>query len=180
MPRIRRFIRLIRNYGFRRLPSLVIFPLDIGPTDREVDRMRKIAGLVMLGLAWGMAFESCIFQTDPARPNSPPYIREFFPEELVLEIEAPVDSICFRFVAEDPDHDELRYRYALIGDNGEESILHNGNEFVFEPQFGGFYHLRVIASDYSDFVSRDWYVKAFEVTNEPPRITWFSPHRLDR
>ena len=37
------------------------------PPIEKVDMMRKATGLIILGLAWGTAFQSCIFQTDPVR-----------------------------------------------------------------------------------------------------------------
>jgi len=138
--------------------------------------MRKATGLILLGLAWGMAFQSCIFQTDPARPNAPPYIKDSSPEDLLVEMEVPVDSIMFSFTAEDPDRDELSYRYVLVDNDGDLIIvLHEGRDFTFEPNEGGFYHLQGRAYDHSDYVARDWYVTAFELTNDPPVIDWFSP-----
>ena len=138
--------------------------------------MRKATGLIILGLAWGMAFQSCIFQTDPARPNSPPYIKDAWPEELLLVIEAPVDSIMFSFTADDPDRDELSYRYVLIGNEGEVlEVLHDGSDYVFDPEKGGFYHLQGRAHDHSDYAARDWYVTVIELHNDPPVIDWYSP-----
>lgn len=138
--------------------------------------MRKATGLILLGLAWGMAFQSCIFQTDPARPNAPPYIKDSSPEDLLLEIEAPIDSIMFSFTADDPDRDELSYRYVRVDNDGNLiEVLHEGSNFTFEPDKGGFYHLQGRAYDHSDFVARDWYVTAFEVHNDPPVIDWYSP-----
>ena len=138
--------------------------------------MRKATGLIILGLAWGMAFQSCIFQTDPVRPNSPPVIRESHPEDLLLVMEAPVDSILFSFVADDPDRDELTYRYVLVDNEGfVTEVLHEGSEYLFEPVNGGFYHLQGRAQDHSDFVARDWYVTAIELHNDPPVIDWYSP-----
>jgi hypothetical protein len=138
--------------------------------------MRKASGLILLGLAWGMAFQSCIFQTDPVRPNSPPYIKDSWPEDLLLVIEAPVDSIIFSFSAVDPDRDELTYRYVLVDNDGKVlEVLHQGADYVFEPEQGGFYHLQGRAQDHSDYVARDWYVTAIELTNDPPVVVWQSP-----
>jgi len=123
-----------------------------------------------------MAFQSCIFQTEPVRPNSPPYIKDFSPEDLLLVIEAPANSILFSFTADDPDRDELSYRYVLLGDEGEIlEILHNGPDYVFEPEEGGFYHLQGRAQDHSDYAARDWYVTFIELHNDPPVIDWYSP-----
>ncbi len=123
-----------------------------------------------------MAFQSCIFQTDPARPNSPPYIKDSCPEDLLLVIEVPIDSILFSFTAGDPDRDELTYSYVLVDNEGEVlEILHNGPDYVFEPQEGGFYHLQGRAHDHSDYAARDWYVTAIELHNDPPVINWYSP-----
>ena len=138
--------------------------------------MRKATGLIILGLAWGMAFQSCIFQTDPARPNSPPYIKESSPEDLLLVMEAPIDSILFSFTAEDPDRDELTYMYVLVDNEGEIlEVLHYGQDYLFEPDKGGFYHLQGRAHDHTDFVARNWYVTAIELHNDPPVIVWYSP-----
>ena len=138
--------------------------------------MRKATGLTILGLAWGMAFQSCIFQTDPARPNSPPYIKESSPEDLLLVMEAPIDSILFSFTAEDPDRDELTYMYVLVDNEGEIlEVLHYGQDYLFEPDKGGFYHLQGRAHDHTDFVARNWYVTAIELHNDPPVIVWYSP-----
>ena len=138
--------------------------------------MRKATGLIILGLAWGMAFQSCIFQTDPARPNAPPYIKDSSPEDLLVEMEVPVDSIMFSFTADDPDRDELSYRYVLVDNDGDLiMVLHEGADYTFEPDKGGFYHLQGRAYDHTDFVARDWYVTAFELTNDPPVINWYSP-----
>jgi hypothetical protein len=138
--------------------------------------MRKATGLIILGLAWGLAFQSCIFQTDPVRPNSPPFIKESSPEDLLLVIEAPIDSIMFSFVADDPDRDELSCSYVLVDNEGKViEVLHEGSEYVFEPSEGGFYHLQGRAQDHSDFAARDWYVTAIQLTNDPPVIDWFFP-----
>ena len=62
--------------------------------------MRKAVAAALLVLTWvTTAFQSCIFQTDPVRPNSPPVIRDSSPEDLVLYMEAPVDSILFSMTA---------------------------------------------------------------------------------
>jgi hypothetical protein len=138
--------------------------------------MRKAIWVVLLGLAWGMAFQSCIFQVDPARPNSPPVIKDSSPEDLLLVIEAPVDSILFSVVADDPDRDELTYEYVLVDNEGNVlEVLHYGQDFLFEPQTGGFYHLQGRARDHSDFVARDWYVTAIELHNDPPLIVSHTP-----
>ncbi len=140
--------------------------------------MRKANGLIILGLAWGMAFQSCIFQTDPVRPNSPPIIKESSPEGPVLPaIEVPVDSIVFSMVADDPDRDELRYKYVLIDDKdgGAEEVLHEGPDFVYKPTVGRFYHVQGRAEDHSDYVFKDWYFTAIELHNDPPVINWWYP-----
>ncbi|MCK4548884.1 MAG: hypothetical protein KAU49_01900 [Candidatus Krumholzibacteria bacterium] len=130
-----------------------------------------------MGLAWGMAFQSCIFQTDPARPNAPPYIKDYFPEELLQVIEVPVDSIMFSFTAGDPDRDELTYRYVLVDNDGNIiDMLHNGADYVFHPEsIDSFYHVQGRAHDHSDFVAKDWYVTAIALHNDPPVIDWYSP-----
>jgi hypothetical protein len=123
-----------------------------------------------------MAFQSCIFQTDPARPNAPPYIEEFSPDELLLVIEAPVDSVRFSFSAADPDRDELTYSFLHIGHEGEVlELLHEGSDYTFDPEEGGFYHIQGRACDHSDFVARDWYVTVIVQHNDPPEIVWYSP-----
>lgn len=138
--------------------------------------MRKVSLLLVAGLALGISIQSCIFQNDPARPNSPPSISSYEPDVIVLTIEAPVDSIRFSIEASDVDRDALDYRFCLLGDDGEiVSVLHRGTSFVFKPTQGGFYHIRAIAEDHYEAAHRDWYVHVIELHNDPPEITWQSP-----
>ena len=138
--------------------------------------MRKATGLMMLGLAWGIAFQSCIFQTDPARPNSPPYIKDFSPEDLLLVINAPDDSIMFNFTAVDPEGDKITCSFVLVDIKGEVmEVLSYKPYCIFNPKEGGFYHLQGRARDHSGFVARDWYVTAIELHNDPPVIVLYSP-----
>ncbi len=141
--------------------------------------MRKATGLIILGLVLGMAFQSCIFQTDPARPNSPPVIKESYPEGPHLpDIEVPVDSIMFSFTAEDPDRDEISYRYVRVDNDGNViEVLHHGPDFVYKPTVGDNYHLQGRARDHSDFVAVDWYFSAIELHNDPPVIYWYLPDK---
>jgi hypothetical protein len=138
--------------------------------------MRKTSVSVICGIVLAAAFQSCIFQTEPVRPNSPPYIKEASPEDLELDIEVPSDSILFSFTAGDADRDELVYSYVLLDDEGEVmEVLHDGPEFVFKPEEGTEggrpYHLQGRVKDHSDFAMRDWYVHATELHNDPPVIT---------
>lgn len=139
--------------------------------------MRRAFWVLMPGLAWVVAFPSCIFQNDPVRPNSPPTIISASPDELVLVIQAPVDTLRFTIEAGDPDRDEITYRWVLLDREGnvQSTVSTGSNWYTFDPDEGGFYHIQGRAHDRQEFSARDWYVTVIEEHNEPLSIVWRSP-----
>jgi hypothetical protein len=131
----------------------------------------KVTGSALVVITSILVFQSCIFDADPESSNSPPYIKESFPEELFLRIVPPVDSIMFSFSAADPDGDALVYSYVLVDDDCMIiKELSHGPEYVFKPEESGLYHLQGRARDHSDFAARDWHVSAGALNNGPPLI----------
>jgi hypothetical protein len=139
--------------------------------------MKRAIWLTVMGLAWGTAFPSCIFQNDPVRPNSPPTITFAFPDELVLVMQAPTDTIRFTLEAGDPDLDEITYRWVFLDRDGnvESTVVTGDNSYTFDPVIGGFYHIQGRAHDRVDYAAHDWYVTVIEEHNEPPEIVWRAP-----
>jgi hypothetical protein len=121
-------------------------------------------------------FQSCGTFTDPALSNSPPYIKDYLPEDSFLKITPPVDSIMFHFSAADPDGDELAYSFALVEDDNEMiEVLGYGQEYIFKPLEAGFYHVRGKVQDHYDFAVIYWHISAGAVCNEPPLIERHHP-----
>lgn len=125
-----------------------------------------------------VAAESCIFQNDPTKPNVPPVITAFSPEEIFLTRQAPAEKIVFSLEATDPDRDEVTYIFVLSDTipSTPDSILTGGVDSAeFEALNGGFYHVQGRAYDGSGYACRDWYITVIEETNEPPEITFRYP-----
>ncbi len=138
--------------------------------------MRKVSLILVAGLALGLSVQSCIFQNDPAKPNSPPSISGFEPRDMILTIEAPADSILFILQAQDIDGDALDYRYYRVDRDGQiDSLLKRSSSYLFKPRTGGSYHIRAVAEDHYDYAFRDWFVTVIEQHNDPPAINWRSP-----
>ncbi len=113
---------------------------------------------------------SCIFQNDPAMPNSPPYIVSCSPEAYEIMLEAPVDVCSFSLVGKDIDNDQLDYRYILTDLSAEDidSVVGTGDIYKFEAKRGGLYRLQGRVYDGTDYAHRDWYLEVIEEYNEPP------------
>ncbi|MBN1164044.1 MAG: hypothetical protein JXB45_05675 [Candidatus Krumholzibacteriota bacterium] len=140
--------------------------------------MRTGARRLMLLLGLLVLTESCLFQNEPLKPNSSPYIVSVNPEVYDIDLNAPLDTVTLRITGGDPDYDQLRYRFVLIdtATGGIDSVYCNTNRFRFEARKGGFYRVQGRVYDNEHYVSRDWYIRVFQEANErPPVIIGYVP-----
>ena len=116
---------------------------------------------------------SCIYQNEPLGPNRAPEIKTFSPHAKDLQIIAP-DTCLFVVDAEDPDGDELGYRFfvndsfACSGDSAEIYFAHPG---IYDVK------AKIYDAQLSSVIG--WKVTALKIENEPPVITWYFPEQLN-
>ncbi|MCK4237025.1 MAG: hypothetical protein KAX38_07880, partial [Candidatus Krumholzibacteria bacterium] len=134
--------------------------------------MKRWIGIILiLVLASGMG--SCIFQNDPAKPNSPPIIKSYQPDSTYMYRKVP-DTLVFLIRAIDLDGDQLDYRFLI-----EDEVSSTTNSLVFYADFAGEYHIQGLVYDGSDSVFHNWYVDVRGHDNEPPYINWFLPEQAN-
>jgi hypothetical protein len=129
------------------------------------------AGITILSFFVAAVYGSCIFQNDPAEPNSRPVLQSYFPQWTHKTMLMP-DSCWFGIEAIDRDGDLLSYRF-YAGD----SVIGTTDSVMFYAVVLGEYTIEGRASDGSDYVSRTWEVTVSEKPNEPPVIDWWYPEQ---
>ncbi len=115
--------------------------------------------------------ESCIFQSDPVAPNNPPILNDYEPKLTYFSLVIP-DSCVFRIDVLDPDNDHLEYSFTVRDD-----LVSETDSFCFKPLIDGYFNVKGIARDGSDYVVREWFVTVQDKANEPPDIVGRSPEQ---
>lgn len=126
-----------------------------------------ITVLLTLSL-WGA---SCIFQNDPAGPDTSPKLESYYPLTNIINLVVP-DSCLFKFKAIDPDRDYLNYKFTL-GD----SLLCSEEEFTFYARDEGTYEVSAVAYNKSGSCSHSWVINVTIVENDPPHISSYYPEQ---
>ncbi|MCK4350720.1 MAG: hypothetical protein KAX13_07670, partial [Candidatus Krumholzibacteria bacterium] len=125
--------------------------------------MKKLVLLIALFLLPFLT-ESCIFQSDPVAPNSPPILNDYEPKVTYFSIVIP-DSCLFWIDVLDTDNDYLDYTFTV-----RDVVVSEADSFCFKPLEKGFFNIKGIARDGNDYVIREWFVTVQDKAKEPPEI----------
>jgi hypothetical protein len=132
--------------------------------------MKKLVPIISLFLLPFLT-ESCIFQSDPLAPNNPPVLNGYDPQVTYFSIVIP-DSCVFSIDVVDPDNDQLEYMFTVRGE-----LVSESSSYTFKPLEDGYFNIKGMARDGSDYVFREWFVTVQDKANEPPQIVSRDPEQ---